>query len=217
MEKILLVSKNTSFSEKLFLKLRDQKDHNIFWENDLEKISDINPDLIVIFHWPNIISKTIYTKFKCITVHTGNLPDDRGGSPIQNQILRGKKFSKVNLIEVSDPVDSGRIYCSKEISLQGSLDDIWNVITESTIILLNDFLNKKMDPIPQQGKPQSFKRKTDNKIQLNNIESIYDQIRMLDGEGYPKSFIEVEGFRFEFRNSRLNNNEIEALVRIKKI
>ena len=40
---------------------------------------------------------------------------------------------------------------------------------------------------------------------------------MLDGEGYPKSFIEVEGFRFEFRNSRLNNNEIESLVRIKKI
>ena len=214
MEKVLFISKKTSFSEKVFLSI---KNHRLIWENDIEKISDIKPDLIIIFHWSYIIPKKIYTKFKCITIHTGNLPDDRGGSPIQNQILRGKKFSKVNLIEVSDPVDSGGIYCSKEISLQGSLDDIWNVITESAIILLNNFLNKKMDPIPQQGKPQSFKRKTENKIQLNNIESIYDQIRMLDGEGYPKSFIEVEGFRFEFRNSRLNNNEIESLVRIKKI
>ena len=74
-----------------------------------------------------------------------------------------------------------------------------------------------MIPIPQKGKSQSFKRKTENKIQLDNIESIYDQIRMLDGEGYPKSYIEVEGFRFEFRNSQLNNNEIESLVKIKKI
>jgi len=214
MKKILFISKKTSFSEKVFLSLKDQ---NIIWENDIEKISELNPDLIIIFHWSKIIPKTIYTKFKCITIHTGNLPDDRGGSPIQNQILRGKKFSKVNLIEVTDPVDSGGIYCFKEISLQGSLDDIWSVITESTIFLLNNFLNQKMIPIPQKGKSQSFKRKTENKIQLDNIESIYDQIRMLDGEGYPKSYIEVEGFRFEFRNSQLNNNEIESLVRIKKI
>ena len=74
-----------------------------------------------------------------------------------------------------------------------------------------------MDPIPQEGKPKSFKRKTDNKIILNSIESIHDQIRMLDGEGYPKSFLEIEGFRFEFKNSSLNNNQIESIVKISKI
>ena len=214
MKKILFISKKTRYSEKVFLFL---KNFNSFWGNDINKISEINPDVIIIFHWPNIIPKCVYTKFKCVTIHTGNLPDDRGGSPIQNQILRGKMFSKVNLIEVTDPLDSGGIYCSKEISLQGSLDDIWNAIAQATIILLKNFLNKKMKPVPQKGSPKSFKRKTNNKIILNNIESIHDQIRMLDGEGYPNSFVELDGFRFEFRNSKLINNEIESIVKIKKI
>jgi len=213
MDKILFISKKTMFSEKVFLSL---KSHNIIWENDIDKIFEIKPSIIIVFHWSSLIPKSIYSKFKCVSIHTGNLPHDRGGSPIQNQILRGKKFSKVNLIEVTDPIDSGGIYCFKEISLQGNLDDIWSVITESSIYLLNKFLKMKMDPIPQEGKPKSFKRKTDNKIILNSIESIHDQIRMLDGEGYPKSFIEIEGFRFEFSNSSLKNNQIESVVKISK-
>jgi methionyl-tRNA formyltransferase len=214
---IVFISKNTSFSQKVFDSLNKYNSHWIKDDQNLyENIKRINPDWILVFHWSKIIPKKIYTNFKCLCIHTGNLPEDRGGSPIQNQILNGKKFSKVNLIELTEPVDSGAIYCSKDISLQGNLNDIWDIISETSILLIDKYISDELVPIPQEGKINTYKRKKDNNLIVNNIESIHDQIRMLDGLGYPKTFLEIEGFIFEFSRSHLENNEIEACVKIFK-
>ena len=213
MKKIVFISKKNSNSKKVFDSI---KSYDSSWINETEKIKSLNPDVVIVYHWSKIIPKTIYNNFKCVSIHTGNLPDDRGGSPLQNQILRGKKFSRVNLIDVTEPVDSGDVYCSKEISLQGSLNEIWDVIANTTILLLKNFLLKNPKPVPQKGKSFSYKRKTNNKLIIDNIESIHNQIRMLDGDGYPKTFIELNGHVFEFSRSYFENNQIEASVKIFK-
>ena len=52
---------------------------------------------------------------------------------------------------------------------------------------------------------------------IDTIEKVYDYIRMLDAEGYPKAFIENEYFRFEFSRATLkSDNSIIADVRIFK-
>lgn len=214
---VLFISKNTSFSKKVFESLNNLdahwiKDDDRLYENTIK----INPDWILVFHWSKIIPKKIYSKFKCLCIHTGNLPNDRGGSPIQNQILKGKKTSKVNLIELTEPVDSGAVYCSKDISLKGTLDDIWNVISKASILLINKYITEDLIPVPQKGKVSLYKRKTNNSLVVNNIKSIHDQIRMLDGRGYPKTFIELDGFIFEFSGSNLKNKVIDASVKIFK-
>ena len=58
-----------------------------------DKLADFIPDIIFFPHWNWIVPDTIYESFKCIVFHTAPLPYGRGGSPIQNLILRG--FKKV--------------------------------------------------------------------------------------------------------------------------
>ena len=75
-------------------------------------------------------------------------------------------------------------------------------------------------PKPQKGTPQTFKRIKDNKIKINeneNINSIYNQIGMVDGANYPLSYIEINGFKLEFSRAKLENEEILTDVKIKKI
>jgi methionyl-tRNA formyltransferase len=51
---------------------------------------------------------------------------------------------------------------------------------------------------------------------IEDINLIYDYIRMLDCEGYPNGFIESSFFKFEFFNAEMTKNEIIANVRITK-
>ena len=51
---------------------------------------------------------------------------------------------------------------------------------------------------------------------LNSLPKIYDYIRMLDSDGYPKAFIEKSKLKFEFTDAKINENSIIANVRIFK-
>jgi methionyl-tRNA formyltransferase len=86
--------------------------------------------------------------------------------------------------------------------------------------MINQILNKNIKPEPQIGKVTKFKRRTKDQSDiffLDGINQIYDYIRMLDCEGYPKAFIESHKFKFEFSNAKLTmNNQIQANVRIFK-
>ena len=54
--------------------------------------------------------------------------------------------------------------------------------------------------------------------ELQDLEKIYDFIRMLDCEGYPNAFIETEKFKYEFSNASFNSDDkiVLANVRISK-
>ena len=54
-----------------------------------------------------------------------------------------------------------------------------------------------------------------NIFNLENIEQIYDYIRMLDADGYLNAFLEFGNFKIEFSNATLNSDQkILANVRI---
>ena len=46
------------------------------------------------------------------------------------------------------------------------------------------------------------------------MSSWYDQIRMLDAQGYPHAFIEFNGMRLEFRRVAQRSDGLHADVRI---
>ena len=60
-----------------------------------EKIIKINPEYIFLPHWSWIIPEEIYNNFECVVFHMTDLPFGRGGSPLQNLILRGIKKQKL--------------------------------------------------------------------------------------------------------------------------
>ena len=48
------------------------------------------------------------------------------------------------------------------------------------------------------------------------LDKIYDYIRMLDAEGYPRAYMDFGPYRLEFEQAQLSSdlNELEAKVKI---
>jgi methionyl-tRNA formyltransferase len=63
----------------------------------------------------------------------------------------------------------------------------------------------------------NFKRRKPQESEigkLRSLEQLYDFIRMLDAEGYPRAFLDRLGFRFEFSRPALYDGRIVADVKI---
>lgn len=187
---------------------------------NIENLDKLNPKYIFIPHWSYLIPEYIYKKYKCIVFHMTDLPYGRGGSPLQNLILQGHKSTMISAIDVVGEIDAGDVYLKKQLNLDGSAYQIFtrssNIIKE----MILEIISSCPSPIMQHGEPFYFIRRKPDESNIFNLDSlvkIYDYIRMLDCEGYPKAFIENELFKFEFENAKIeNNNIIFANVRIFK-
>ena len=131
-------------------------------------IKKINPCKIFIPHWSYIIPKDIFLNYECIVFHMTDLPYGRGGSPLQNLIIRGFESTKISAIRVQDGVDTGDIYLKNDLELHGSAYDIFkrgNIIINNMIVKI---LKKRIDPVPQNGKVTLFKRRKPEQTTLKN-------------------------------------------------
>ncbi len=218
--KILIISKDNAWTRKL-VHLLYKEEYDCIYTSICSKelIDDINPDWIFFFHWSDIVLKEIYNNYKCVVIHTGRLPKDRGGSPIQNQILKGITHTRVNAIEMKEQVDSGAIYHSIPLTLQGNITDIWLSIASITHKIINYCVTIDPKPIPQNGIPYTYKRIKDNQLKFDSTKDlsyIYDQIRMVDNNSYPNPYIEIEGYKIEFSRAKINNSNIITDAKITK-
>jgi len=190
-------------------------DKNFF---TLESLDEIRPQKIFIPHWSYIIPSNIYEKYECIVFHMTDLPYGRGGSPLQNLIIRGKKNTKISAIRVVKELDAGDIYLKRDLSLDGTAKDIFLRCVPIIEEMINTIIDDNLKPTPQNGDPVVFKRRKSIESDIANlltIGEIYDYIRMLDCEGYPPAFIETKHFTIEFRNAEvINEKQINAHVRI---
>jgi methionyl-tRNA formyltransferase len=185
-----------------------------------EKIKKINPEYIFFPHWSWIIPKEIYNNFECVVFHMTDLPFGRGGSPLQNLILRGIKKTKISAIKPVEELDAGPIYMKRPLSLAGSAEDIYKRASKIIFeIMIPYLLKNKVKPKPQKGKIVIFKRRTPEESKIPEditFEKVYDYIRMLDAEGYPPAFLETKNLKFEFKHAIKRKKYIEAKVYIKK-
>lgn len=184
-----------------------------------ELLGAFNPDYVFFPHWSFMIDKSIFETYRCIVFHMTDLPYGRGGSPLQNLIVRGHVKTKISAIDVVEKVDAGDIYLKSDLDLSGNAKDIFyraQVVIES---MIKEIIHKDISPVPQLGDPVFFKRRRSSESDMSNLEDlekVYDYIRMLDSPGYPKAFLETSNFRLEFANSSYNKDMIEAHVRIFK-
>jgi len=185
-----------------------------------DNLKKINPDKIFIPHWSYIIPELIFNSYECIVFHMTDLPYGRGGSPLQNLILLGHKNTKISALQVESGIDTGDIYLKKDLSLNGTAQDIYERANEVISDMIVEIVKTKPVPIKQEGKPTLFKRRKPLMSNMKDVESldeVYDFIRMLDADGYPPAFLETSNCKFEFRKvSKQNDNTLEAYVRIIK-
>lgn len=191
-------------------------------ELNVNNVCDFKPDYILLPHWSYMIPKEITDHWECVVFHMTDLPYGRGGSPLQNLIVRGHKETKISAIKVTEKLDGGPVYMKRPLSLEGSAQEIFVRCSDMIFReMIPSFLNNKLVPVPQEGEPVVFKRRKPEEGQITGdmeLDKIYDYIRMLDAEGYPRAYLEFGDYRLEFEQACLleDGQELTARVIFKK-
>ena len=108
MSKILIISKKKC-KKSNYNFLKNNKNF-IFLDNiNFKKINKIKPRIIFFIFWSKKISEKIFSNFLCIQFHSSDLPKFRGGSPIQNQILKKIYKTKLSAFKINQKIDDGDI------------------------------------------------------------------------------------------------------------
>lgn len=183
----------------------------------LKDLAALRPRRLFFLHWSWLVPANILSSYECIAFHMTDLPFGRGGSPLQNLIVRGIRRTRLSAFRMTPRFDEGPIYLMEELSLDGSAQEIYVRASELAARMIRRILRENPRPRPQQGKPVIFRRRTPVESQIPaslSLEQMHDFIRMLDADTYPRAYLEYSGHRFEFRRSVLYPDRVEALVTI---
>lgn len=185
---------------------------------DLKRILEIvNPRYIFFLHWNWIVPIDIISKYDCVCFHITDLPYGRGGSPLQNLIIRKKKETVLTALKMVEELDAGPIYCKSPLSLTGRAEDIYYRANLICWEMIEHII--KYNPVPQEqtGAVVRFKRRVPEESELpktGGLGDIYDFIRMLDAPTYPLAFINYGEFKIEISHASFNENEVVAQIKI---
>ena len=225
MENILIVSEK-SWNKELVSYLQSTMPQYAFYlisqkeDFTVERIGSISPVKIFIPHWSYIIPSAIFERYECIVFHMTDLPYGRGGSPLQNLIVRGLTATKLSALRVEVGLDTGPVYLKMDLSLSGTAEEIFVRVNKLVGKMIVEIIQNNLQPVPQEVDPVVFKRRKPEQSDmsgLEKLEEIFDYIRMLDADGYPHAYIEKGEFRYEFTRASIKaDGSIVADVKITK-
>ena len=171
---------------------------------DLEvKLASYKPKWVFFLDWSWIIPEKIIKKYKCVCFHEADLPNFRGGSPIQNQIVRGVKKTKLTAFLMDEGLDTGDILLQEDLSLEGHISEIFTRVTHLTSHMISRILNGDYTIKKQKGEGSYFKRRKPEDSEIKDFgtigwEELYDKIRMLEYP-YPNAFINLGDKQIVFK------------------
>lgn len=129
------------------------------------KLKSLEPDLIVVVAYGQIIPQTILDipKLGNINVHPSLLPKYRGASPIQNAILNNETSTGITIMLMDEKMDHGPILAQKELTLVGNEDNDSlhqkmsdGNSTDFLIQTIHKFITKQITPTPQNDGQATF-------------------------------------------------------------
>lgn len=172
--------------------------------NEKSLIEKINPDLIIMCGWRQIISDEILSipKMGIVGFHPSLLPMGRGPAPLINSILEGFSESGLSMYYISNGIDDGDIIGQEKFQIMS--DDYASDLYEKCITVGKKLISKYLiqlvngnAPRIQQDKNKVtyFKKRgiMDNEIFLerDSPEVIYRKIRAFS-KPYLGAFIRIE-------------------------
>ncbi|CEK39261.1 methionyl-tRNA formyltransferase [[Clostridium] sordellii] len=89
----------------------------------VEKLKEINPELIVVVAFGQILPKSILDipKFGCVNVHASLLPKYRGAAPLNWVIINGEEKTGVTTMYMDVGLDTGDMILKSEIPLDDEI------------------------------------------------------------------------------------------------
>ena len=112
----------------------------------VQKLKDINPDVICVVAYGKIIPKEILEipRLGCINVHGSLLPKYRGAAPIQWAVLNGDKETGITTMYMDEGMDTGDIILTKKVEIgdDETTGELWDRLSQIGGKLLVETLEK---------------------------------------------------------------------------
>ena len=84
----------------------------------LGRVLEENSDVRYVFflHWNWLVPECIWKNHECVCFHMTDVPYGRGGSPLQNLIVRGHTETKLTALRMVAEMDAGPVYAKRPLS-----------------------------------------------------------------------------------------------------
>ena len=182
-----------------------------------ELIDTTQPSHVVLPDWSWRVPEELLGKSSFIGFHAADLPSYRGGSPLQHQILDGLKDTKLTCFRMTVELDGGEILDQQPLSLEGSIGEIWQRITDLVPGMVRRVIDGHCVERQQPSGGFTRQRRTPDDSEIVewsvSLSRLYDLIRAVD-DPYPNAFIRLGDKRLTFRAPRVEQGAVVAEVRI---
>ena len=182
-----------------------------------ETLDAFAPSHVFLPHWSWKIPPEVFSHHECVVFHMTDLPFGRGGSPLQNLVVRGIEQTKLTALRCVAEIDAGPVYLKRDLSTLGTAEEVFQRAARLMADMIPLIAGGSVQPSAQTGDAVTFARRTPEQGDLRHAASLaeaHDMIRMLDADGYPPAFVEAGGLRFEFTRASARPGHLLADVRI---
>ena len=190
-------------------------EHNSFQDNNsfIEYAEDCSGrQMFVFIGWSEIIPLRLIDQHLCICFHPSDLPDFRGGSPLQHQKIAGIEETKLTAFKMTNEIDAGPIIDKTPLNIFGHLDEVFANLTLASIRLLQKILTNIWDEEYLAGIEQEhykatyYKRRKpkDSEITIGDLQNktgkeLFEFICGLE-DPYPNAYITtIDGRKIIFK------------------
>lgn len=186
---------------------------NINDGNSIEKLKRINPDILLLVAYGQILGKEVLelANIGPVNLHGSLLPEFRGPAPINWAIIKGEKKTGTTTIFMDQGVDTGDILMQKEVFINeddtaGTLHNRLAKLGSDLVIETLGKLEKgELEPKPQDlrvGKYAPKLERKDGEIEWKKkSEEIHNQIRGMNP--YPGAFTHFDQMRLKIHKSKI--------------
>ena len=187
-------------------------------EQNLKKLGSLEPDLIIVAAYGQILSKEVLNlpKFGCLNIHASLLPRWRGAAPIERAILSGDKETGISIMQMNEGLDTGDILLSRKQNIANS--ETAGSLTESLSILGADLIMETIELLPElNAKTQDHTKanyakkilKNEARIDWNqSAENINQMIRAFN----PRPIAQSNADAIDFKDKVLRIVEAEVIL-----
>lgn len=182
-----------------------------------DALAGVAPEKILFPQWSWKVPASVFEAFECVIFHMTDVPYGRGGSPLQNLIVRGHTLTKLSALRCVAEMDAGPVYAKRDLTLDGTAEAILARAALLMHAMILDIVLTDPAPQAQTGEVVEFARRTPADSDITGcaaLVEVFDRIRMLDGAGYPPAFVEADAFTIALSEASLGDGYVEARARI---
>jgi methionyl-tRNA formyltransferase len=153
----------------------------------IEKIKELNPDVICVVAYGKILPKEILDipQYGCINVHGSLLPKYRGAAPIQWSVINGDKETGVTTMYMDIGMDTGDMILKEKVSIgeNETTGELWSRLSKiggELLVKTLKLIEKGNAPRTKQGEDYTIAPMLDKEIaQIDWNNKTAEQIKNL--------------------------------------